>query len=879
MMLRQPHSGVSVSPGLINPQRWERLKAVFADAMELQTTSERAAFVRDACADDTTLCVEAESMLSQAEGFLQEGEDPFEQCADTAATTLRRDGDPSQIGKRIGAYQIVQEIGRGGMGTVYLAERADGQFQKQVAIKLLKRGTDTDEVLYRFQREREILARLEHPNITRLLDAGTDEGLPYFIMELAMGEPIAAYAAKRKLALVDRIGLILTVCDAIEHAHAQGVVHRDLKPTNILVTADGAVKVLDFGIAKIAPKAGERELTSLPERRFTPSWASPEQTAGEPGTVLSDIYSLGLLLYHCVGCPPQPFLEKTGAMAESLAVSDATLLEKHNKRHLERAISRATRLRPSERYQTVRSFAADLKAICENLRDHPGKFRRKIAFAVLAAGIGVAFLIGGVATYRRSSANLRAGSVAPEHAVIQSIAVLPFQPFSPGAENELLGLGMADAIIGRMSKIEKVRVLPTASIAKYSGKAVNLNEVGHLLGVDALLTGTVQRLDDRIRVSIQLVRVADGRTVFSSTFDDKFGDVFSIEDAISDGAAKTLVRELTSKEQTQLSKHDTSIAAAYDDYLVGLSLWSRRSRPDLEKAIRYFQKAIDEDPHYALAYALMADCLTLEARNGFAEFTPTLVRAEAAANRAIALDETLAEAHVARAGVFELKSDQVSNAAALERALQLNPNLAVAHLRYGSLLCTLGFLSQGLEHLRLAQILDPLSAVTNRALSRALAFAREFPDSLRYAITAGDLDENDLSTQSNLAFAYLVNGDNMNAVAHFKRAEKLTIAKDNTMAPWTAIALIYAARAEEAEAMMPEIERAAAEHRVDLEAMAVLSFMRGKKDLAFKYFATVLQNPRADDTSLRFAPIFDPLRGDNRFMELIRQYRPQLLPK
>src|SRR6201989_2905164 len=183
MILRQPYSGVKAPPGEMDALRWERLKAVFADAMERDTTRERTAFVRDACADDTTLRLEAESMLSQAELLLQEADDPFEQCADTAATTLRRD-DPSRIGKRIGAYEIVREIGRGGMGTVYLAERADGQFQKQVAIKLLKRGTDTDEVLRRFSAEKHILARLDHPNIARLLDAGTnDDGLPYFVLE------------------------------------------------------------------------------------------------------------------------------------------------------------------------------------------------------------------------------------------------------------------------------------------------------------------------------------------------------------------------------------------------------------------------------------------------------------------------------------------------------------------------------------------------------------------------------------------------------------------------------------------------------------------------------------------------------------------------
>jgi TolB-like protein/Tfp pilus assembly protein PilF len=504
---------------------------------------------------------------------------------------------------------------------------------------------------------------------------------------------------------------------------------------------------------------------------------------------------------------------------------------------------------------------------------------RKFGLAALAAGLGLALLAGGIANYRRASAKFTAVSTVPDGAVIQSIAVLPFQPFSAGAENELLGLGLADAVIGRMSKMEKVRVLPTASIAKYTGEAVNFNEVGRLLGVDALLTGTVQRSDDRVRVSIQLVRVADGRPVFSSTFDDKFVDVFSIEDAISDGVAKTLVRELTSKEQKQLSKHDTSIASAYDDYLVGLSLWSRRTRPDLEKAIRYFQKAIDQDPHYALAYALMADCFYLQARGRFAEFAPTLARAEAAAERAIALDETVAEAHVARAAVFELQSDESSNAKALERALQLNPNLAVAHLRYGWLLCNHGSLNAGLDHVRLAQILDPLSAVTNRGLSRGLAFARQFPESLRYAITAADLEENDLAVQINLAFAYLVNGDNVSAVAHFRRAEELGTPKDTSLAPWTAIALRYAERSGEAEAMMPEIERAAAEGRVDDEAMAILSFMRGEKQLAFKYFATALQDPSVDEATIRFAPILDPLRGDNRFIELLGQYRPQLLPK
>jgi serine/threonine protein kinase len=195
MILRQPHCspGTKAPREQMNAVRWERLKAVFADAMQRDTARERTAFVRDACADDTTLRLEAESMLSQAELLLQETQDPFEECAETAAVTLRRE-DRSRVGKRIGAYEIVREIGRGGMGTVYLAARADGQFEKEVAIKLLKRGTDTDEVLRRFKAERHILARLDHPNIARLLDAGTsDDGLPYFVMEYVAGEPVTHF--------------------------------------------------------------------------------------------------------------------------------------------------------------------------------------------------------------------------------------------------------------------------------------------------------------------------------------------------------------------------------------------------------------------------------------------------------------------------------------------------------------------------------------------------------------------------------------------------------------------------------------------------------------------------------------------------------------
>src|SRR6478672_11205933 len=291
--------GIKAPPGDMNPQRWERLKAVFADAMERDTTRERTAFIYDSCADDTTLRLEAASMVLQAEALLNEAEDPFEECSANAATTLRRD-DASQIGKRLGAYEILREIGRGGMGTVYLAARADGQFQKQVAIKILKRGTDTDEVLRRFAVERQILAKLDHSNITRLLDAGTtQDGLPYFIMDYVEGVPITELAHKQNLSLADRLHLFLKVCFAVEFAHHNGVIHRDIKATNILVKSNGEPKLLDFGIAKMLGSPDD-DVTSPVERRITPRYSAPELCRSEPVTPAADVYSLGLVLLELI---------------------------------------------------------------------------------------------------------------------------------------------------------------------------------------------------------------------------------------------------------------------------------------------------------------------------------------------------------------------------------------------------------------------------------------------------------------------------------------------------------------------------------------------------------------------------------------------------
>src|SRR3954469_2509537 len=258
----------------IDPERWGRLKDIVADALEQPSSAARAQFVATRCANDAALLAEAASLLREAERLIADPTDPFEECADHATVRLWQDEAPPD-GWRIGAYVVKSELGRGGMGTVYLAARADGQFEKEVAIKVLKRGMDTDEVLRRFAAERHILARLDHPNIARLLDAGTsDDGLPYFVMEYVAGDPVTRFLHHTPLSIRERLELFLKICAAVDVAHRSHVIHRDLKPKNILVTEEGEPKLLDFGIAKLLEQEEALDNASLTQQRLTPLCAS-----------------------------------------------------------------------------------------------------------------------------------------------------------------------------------------------------------------------------------------------------------------------------------------------------------------------------------------------------------------------------------------------------------------------------------------------------------------------------------------------------------------------------------------------------------------------------------------------------------------------------
>ncbi|HWN24594.1 MAG TPA: serine/threonine-protein kinase, partial [Candidatus Sulfotelmatobacter sp.] len=494
------------------------MKLILAEALEQESPADRTALVGLSCGNDADLLHEIESLLAEAEPLLRETPDELEECADNFAVALPRE-DASEIGKRIGAYVIIREIGQGGMGTVYLAARADGYFEKQVAIKLLKRGIANEEVLRRFRSEREVLARLDHPNIARLIDAGTtDDGLPYFVMEYIDGISITRFLDEKQEGLAARLNLFLKISAAVEAAHRNSVIHRDLKPNNILVNREGEPKLLDFGIAKVVGNnTNPLELTALGKERLTPISASPEQAKGEPVTISTDIYGLGVVLYEMLtGVRPHRFLTSDPSREELVEVvckqlpTLPSLVVKNRERQrqlrgdLDAILLRALQKESTLRYPSVAEFAEDIRRhlVGEPVRarEHKAAYRIKNrllynrTIQVPLAVTILALLIAAAGYYFFSQ---RLAFKTPD----KSIAVLPFENLSHDPDNVYFAEGMQDEILARLSKIADLKVISRTSTQKYKSAPDNLREIAKQLGVGNVLEGSVQKSGDAVRVN------------------------------------------------------------------------------------------------------------------------------------------------------------------------------------------------------------------------------------------------------------------------------------------------------------------------------------------------------------------------------------------
>src|SRR5215471_15956029 len=656
----------------MNADRWQKLKSILAEALEHESPSTRTAVIGRSCANDVDLLREIESLLTAA----ADTTDPLEECADELAVAGPSQ-DLSEIGRRVGAYVIIREIGQGGMGTVYLAARADGYFEKEVAIKVLNRGAATEDVLRRFVAEREVLAGLDHPNIARLIDAGTmDDGRPYFIMEYIDGVPITRYVEERTNGLTERLNLFLKVSAAVQAAHRKSVIHRDLKPNNILVNHEGEPKLLDFGIAKvIGSKTNPLEITSFKQQRLTPSSASPEQVKGEAVTVFTDIYALGVVLYEMLtGVRPHRFetshptdeelvevICKQLPILPSLAVTDRE--RQHRLRgDLDAILLRALQKEPGLRYSSVAAFAEDVRRHLAGkpvqARGSKAGYRVRTALlhdrrAQIATAVAMLCLIGlglGLAV----SSHLKENSVVRARSGAQltdktSIAVLPFDSLTTDKESSYFVDGVQEDILTNLSSVAALKVISRGSVAGYRGKQKNEREIGQTLGVSYVLEGSVQKARDRVRVDAQLIDTRTATAVWARQYDRKLDDLFDVESDLAQAIVSQLKGKLSADEQAAIGNGPTKDMLAYDLYLRARESFFQNNYAN---SVHLLEQAIIRDPQFALAYCLLAEVHLYMYRFNDDRTPGRLDQAKQSVETALRLAPKLPQSHLAKAQFY-----------------------------------------------------------------------------------------------------------------------------------------------------------------------------------------------------------------------------------
>ncbi len=876
---------------MINPERHRRVMTILADVMECDTR-EREVRLAESCRADDSLRREVERLLgheTRAQGFMEE---PL------LAGDLS-DEEESVIGKRIGAYLIVDVIGRGGMGTVYRAMRSDDAYHRQVAIKLIKSGMHSDLVQRRFRNERQILANLDHQNIARLFDGGTTEdNLPYLVMEYVKGAPIDVYANAHKLSTKERLKLFLPVCDAVQYAHRQQVIHRDLKPSNILVNDDGVPKLLDFGIAeflKADSVAAGIDPTTSAWRVLTPEYASPEQVRGEASTSASDVYSLGAILYELLtghrphrlkGAQspdqiaqtistaepekPSTVISRTGAgSASSDARTGAQTLELVSEPRdrapgrlrgelrgdLDNILLMALRKEPDRRYATVEEFSRDIRSHLQGMpiqaRQDTVVYRgtkflkrhRVAALATLTAA--VVCLVLGIWLGNWFGARPKA---------IESIAVLPLVNTNNDPTVAHLAEGISDALIEILSRHRNLAVPSRDSVLQFNQQTMEPHEAGRVLKVKTILKGTVKADGQRLAINLSLIDTGNAREIWSKQYDGFLSDVLVMQEQMVDDVSDELGVSRSEGIQTQARKRTTDDPEAYRLYLMGRHFWNQRTIESFHKGLEYFRAATERDPNYARAYSGLADCYGLLGAYMVKRPEETFPAAKAAALRAIELDEGLAEGHSSLALTLWLYDwDWARADAEFQRAIQLNPQSVTAHHWRGLFLGEMGRFDEAIAEMQLALAVNPISAPVLADFGRVYFWARRYPEALEKYHKAKEIspDFGAYNVEANELYGRIAEDENYSTYAKLgwfmgqPREHYLKWKRERN--------LLFKIRSD----LSAGFTRA--------EPFAIL----GAKDSAFADLDVAFRMRDHRMTQIKVNPKLDSLRSDPRFAELL----------
>ena len=724
-----------------------------------------------------------------------------------------------------GRYTVLNELGRGGMASVYLAE--DRKHQRQVAIKVLRPelaltvGTD------RFLREIGIAARLVHPHILPVYDSGEADGLLYYVMPYVDGESLQHRLDRESLLELDEaITIAREVASALSHAHRHHVVHRDIKPANIMLL-DGHAIVADFGVARAIGPVEPDSITAPGIAVGTPTYMSPEQASGEQTLDgRTDVYSLGCVLFEMLaGEPPYTGATTRAIIAKCFGEPVPSVADRRGgmPAHIDAALMKALAKSPPERFETAEAFAAALEASGE-----------------------------------------QAAVAAPT-----SIAVLPFVNMSADPEDEYFSDGMSEEIINSLAQLKGLRVAARTSAFAYKGKTASPTEVGRALGVETVLEGSVRRSGKRLRITAQLINVADGYHLWSERYDREVEDVFSIQDEIATAIVTTLKGHLAAGDTPPVARRYTENLQAYELYLKGRYVEKTRKRTGLAKGIEYFEQAIEVDPHYALAYTGVADSYSLLAWYRFLPPREAFPRSRVATMKALELDEMLPEAHTSH-GVVQFYYDWDWHGAerALTHALSLNPEDPVALHSYSEYLAAQYRLEESLDAIQEANRIDPLSLTVNAGLGWVLFFSRAYDRAIEQFEKTLELDPEYVYLNWFVGQAYLKAGRLEDAVTAFRRGRAVSGGHPG-MTAYLGYALAQAGETEEAKELRQELHERARESYVPADYLAVAQMGLGRTEEAFSWLEKACDERALHLVFLGVDPVFDDLRGDERFNRVL----------
>ncbi len=787
-----------------------------------------------------------------------------------ASTEVSNAIDPDPfIGRVLSHYRLEERLGAGGMGVLYRA--TDLTLGRLIAVKLLSRQLATDQTAKtRFLREARAASALDHLNIGAIHDICEQDGELFIVMALYEGETLKQRLEKGPLAVPEAVDVLRQVALGLEAAHRAGIVHRDIKPANVLVTRNGTVKILDFGLAKLVSDSQAQTMTQAGQTMGTLLYMSPEQLRGQSVDERSDLWSLGVLAHEAL-TGVSPF------QAESSAATAIRILNDEPPPltsvpgvpgWLAELVAQLLRKVPAERPQNANEVLQRLECAAPTGRPKrqprlglrgwaTPRSRRWAAFGIGVLAIGIAF---------PASLYLLRGSLG----AIDSVAVLPFANTGSDRDTEYLSDGIAESVINTLSRLPNLRVIPRSTVFRYKGKDLDPQTVGRDLGVRAVLSGRVQQRGDTLIVQTELVDVGKGSQLWGEQYNRKLADILATQDDIAREITDKLRLHLTREQERRLAKRYTENPDAYQLYLKGLYYLKQFTKEGLERGAQYFQQAIAVDPNYALAYSGLAYNYTV-AEDWLVPPREVMPKHKEAAQKALELDDSLADAH-AQLAYYSFWYDYNPSPAEREfkRAIELNPNDPETHGLYGWYLVAMKRFDEGIRENELGRKLDPFSGEANGLLGQSLYFARQYDRAIEQLRTTIELLGNQWWLHELLGWAYEAKALLPQAIAEFQKARQI---EPNIAEPLASLGRAYAlsGRVEEARRVLAQLQELSDRIHVPPYNIATIYAALGEKDRAIAELEKAYQERSWYLVWLGLDPQLDNLRSDPRFQDLVRR--------